>query len=115
MGFCSLISMFLVQFNSAVFDVLSENQKTVPRVVTTEKQNGSNHGRDKGSTFWKINNTLRFSLPCSQGQATITCKLFIFAQYSISCPHSGLAQLGASLTANQGVAGSSPGLSKFFC
>ena len=86
---CSLILLFLTFY--------PRNQKIVPHLFKApqfswsqqqQKKNESNHGIVKGSTakgssFWKINNTVRFFLPCSQGQATFACRFFIFAQYII--------------------------------
>ena len=69
-----------------MFDVLSEKSEKAPHTCLNvpnfrghnNKRNGSNRGIAKDSTFSKIHNTIKSSLPCSQGQATITCKLFLF-------------------------------------
>ena len=89
MGFCCVISVFPMQSNFPIFDVLSEKPENRPSlvlstptfVVTTKIQNESTRGIDKILTFWKINNTMKFYLLCSQGHATITCNFFSFAQY----------------------------------
>ena len=74
-----------MRFNSAIFDVLSEKKNenrpylisnTPIVVVTTKNRNGSNRGIAKGSAFCNNNNTLSFTLACSQWQATIAYKLY---------------------------------------